>query len=138
MADLAVALELAGRRQGAEAACVDLLGRHQPPRTEARVRLCLARLLNWRGDFDEALGQATRAGEVDGLTPAQRARVLGISSTLLLAGRLDLERAESTALRGLSSCEEHGNAVAYGNCAFTLAAVSMLRARYVEALEWAA
>ena len=62
----------------------------------------------------QALEQATRAEKVDGLTPAQRARVLGVASTLLLAGRLDLDRAESTARRGLSYCEEHGNAVAYG------------------------
>ncbi len=138
MADLAVALEVSARRREAESACVDLLGRPQPPRTEARVRLCLARLFTWRGQFDAALDEATRAEEVRGLSPAQRARVLGVSSTLLIAGRLDLERAESTARRGLSYCEQHGNAVAYGNCAFTLAFVSLLQARYVEALDWAA
>jgi DNA-binding CsgD family transcriptional regulator len=137
VADLVVALEISGRRQQAEDACVDLLGRRQPPRTEARVRLCMARLLTWRGQFDEALGQATRAEEVDGLSPAQRARVLGVASTLQLAGRLDLAGAESTAMRGLSYCEAHGNAVAYGNCAFTLAAVSLMRARYLDTLDWA-
>ncbi len=138
MTDLVVALEMSARRQEAEATCVELLGRPQPPRTEARVRLCLARLLMWRGQPAAAMDEAARAEKVEGLSPGQRARVVGVSSTLLLASRLDVDAAEATARRGLALCEEHGNAVAYGNCAFTLAAVSLMRARYVETLDWAA
>lgn len=137
LADRVVCLESAARHEEAEQACVELLGRRQPPATEAKLRLCLARHLMRRGADDEALQQAALAEETEGLTPGQQARALGVASTLpLFSARLG--QAEDIARRGMALAAEHGEAVAAAACALALGSVSYYGGRFAEALEWAA
>ncbi len=137
LADRAVSLETAARYEESERACADLLARPLPPPTEAKLRLCLARHLMRRGAADDAMDQAARAEAIDGLTPGQQARVLGVASTLPLpSGRLD--EVERIARRGMAIAAAHGEAVAGSSCAFALASSAFHRGRCVEALELAA
>jgi DNA-binding CsgD family transcriptional regulator len=136
LADRVVCLEVAARPAEAERECVGLLGRPQPPQTEAKLRLHLARHLLARGEVEQALRQASLAEAVEGLTPGQRARAVGSASAYPLSiWRFDL--AEPAARRGLEMATAIGEFVARANCAFTLASVSFHRARYGECLAWA-
>lgn len=136
LADRALCLETAARYDESERACTDLLARPLPPSTEAKLRLCLARHLMRRGAADDAMDQAARAESIDGLSPGQRARVLGVASTLPLpSGRLD--EVERIARRGMAIAAAHGEAVAGSSCAFALASAAYHRGRCVEALELA-
>lgn len=130
--DHALSLELAGRFAEASAICRRLLARPRDPRTEARARLCLARVLETEGHVEEALDESTRAADVAGLTPAQRGRVLSNASSLPLAmPRLDL--AEELARPWLDA----GDAVSRARAALTMGSVALLQGRFGEALEWA-
>ncbi len=135
LAELVVVLQVSGQREQAERVCLDLLTRPQPPITEVRLRMALARLAGSRGELDGALEQAARAEAVDGLSPNQRARLLGTSSVLALSG-LRLDVALALATRGLRDAEEVGGTVARATSAYTLGRVAYYQGRFDDALAW--
>ena len=135
LAELVVVLLVSSQPEQAERVCLDLLTRAQTPITEVRLRMALAQLASSRGELDEALEQAARAEPVDGLSPHQRARLLGASSVLALSEpRLDVASAMAT--RSLRVAEEVGGAVARANSAYTLGRVAYYRGRFDDALSW--
>lgn len=139
LADWAISVEALGRVREAEAMCSELLDRRQPPVTEAKLRLLLARMLFRRGSSDEAVRQCTLAEQIEGIDPAQRARVLVTSSQLpLLAWSLDLAEAENRARRGQAMAKELGDELSLATADFTLALVNYARGRFRECLELAA
>ena len=135
LAELVVVLMVSSQPEQAERVCLDLLTRAQPPITEVRLRMALAHLANSRGELDEALEHAARAETVDGLSPHQRARLLGASSALALTEpRLDVASAMAT--RGLHLAEEVGGTVARATSAYTLGRVAYYQGRFDDALSW--
>jgi DNA-binding CsgD family transcriptional regulator len=139
LADWTISVEALGRVREAEAMCTELLGRRQPAVTEAKLRLCLGRMLIRRGRSEDSARQCTLAEQIEGLDPAQRARVLVTSSQLPLLGlSLDLTLAEDRARRGRELAREYGDEVSLATADFTLAMVSFLRGRFLECVELAA
>lgn len=139
LADWAISMETTGRVREAEATCTELLGRRQPPVTEAKLRLCLARLFLRQGRSAEAVRQATLAEEVERLQPAELARVLVTASQLpFLDSSIDLGLAEDRARRGRAIAMEQGDEVSLASADNTLAMVAYLRGRFIEAVELAA
>ena len=139
LADWAITVEALGRVREAEAMCTELLSRRQPAVTEAKLRLLLGRMLVRRGRSEDSARQCTLAEQIEGLDPAQRARVLVTSSQLPLLGlSLDLALAEDRARRGRELAREHGDEVSLATADFTLAMVSFLRGRFLECVELAA
>jgi len=139
LADWAITVEALGRVREAEAMCAELLSRRQPPVTEAKLRLLLARMLNRRGRSEEAARQCRLAEQVDGIDGAQRARVLVTSSQLPLLGlSVDLAVAEDRARRGHELAREYGDEVSLATADFTLSMVSFLRGRFLDCVELAA
>jgi DNA-binding CsgD family transcriptional regulator len=139
LADWTISIEALGRVREAEAMCAELLGRRQPAVTEAKLRLCLARMLIRRGQSEDAALECTRAEQVEGLDPAQRARVLVTSSQLpLLSLKTDLVEAEDRARRGQQMARQHGDEVSLATADFTLALVSFARGRFRKSVELAA
>jgi DNA-binding CsgD family transcriptional regulator len=135
LGELVVVLIVSGQGEQAERVCLDLLTRAQPPIAEARLRMTLARLAASRGELDEALEQAARAEAIAGLSPQQRARLLGTSSVLALTEpRLDV--AEAMATRSLRVAEEVGGTVARATSAYTLGRVAYYQGRFDDALSW--
>ena len=132
MTDYLTCLESIGRAPEGEAVALDLLTRHQPPRTEARLRLALARRANTRGEIEEVHDQAARAQAVDGLTPGQQARVL-CARALLALFPPDLARAEELAIQGLRRGETLDDEVTRATATYALATVAFNRGHYVEA-----
>jgi DNA-binding NarL/FixJ family response regulator len=139
LADWAITVEALGRVREAEAMCTELLSRRQPAVTEAKLRLLLGRMLVRRGQSEDSALQCTLAEQIEGLDPAQRARVLVTSSQLPLLGlSLDLALAEDRARRGRALAREHGDEVSLATADLTLAMVSFLRGRFLECVELAA
>ncbi|MEA2971851.1 MAG: hypothetical protein QOG82_309 [Actinomycetota bacterium] len=132
MTDYLTCLESIGRAPEGEAVALDLLGRLQPPRTEARLRMFLARRMNIRGDTDKAHRMAARAQAVDGLTPGQQARIL-CARALLALFPPDLARVEDLAGQARLQGEALDDEVTRANAAYALATVAFNRGRYVEA-----
>jgi DNA-binding NarL/FixJ family response regulator len=127
---------VSGRKADAEVAATDLLLRSQPPKTEARLRLFLARQSAARGDHAEASVQAAAAESVEGLTPRQRARIAAMASMLPLA-ETRLDAAEAMATRSRRMGEEQGDDVTQAAAATTLATVAFHRGRFGEMRDWA-
>ncbi len=135
LGELVVVLLVVSQPQQAERVCLDLLTRPQPPIGEARLRMALARLASSRGQLDEAMEQVARAETIVGLSPHQRARLLGASPVLALSEpRLDVASAMAT--RGLRVAEEVGGTVARANSAYTLGRVAYYQGRFDDALSW--
>jgi DNA-binding NarL/FixJ family response regulator len=139
LADWAISVEALGRVREAEAMCTELLSRRQPPVNEAKLRLCLARMLYRRGRSEEAARHSALAEQIEGIGPALRARVLVTASQLPLLGlELDLDLAEDRARRGHEMAREVGDEVSLATADFTLAMVTFLRGRFLESVELAA
>ena len=139
LADWTISVDALGRVREAEAMCTELLSRRQPPVTEAKLRLCLARILSRRGQSEDAARQCTLAEQIEGIHPAQRARVLVTASQLpLLGSSLDLAQADDRARRGQEIARPLGDEVSLATADFTLASVSFLRGQFLECVELAA
>lgn len=139
LADWAISVEALGRVGEAETMCSELLRRRQPPVTEAKLRLCLARMLVRRGRSEEAARHCALAEHIPGLDPAQRVRVLITSSELPLSGSsVDLVEAEDRARRGQELARRHGDEVSLATADCTLAVVNLARGRFLESVELAA
>ena len=139
LADWTISVEALGRVREAEAMCAELLGRRQPPVTEAKLRLCLARMLVRRGQSEEAARQCALAEQIEGIDAAQQARVLVTSSQIpLLGSSLDLALAEDRARRGQAIARGVGDEVSLATADFTLALVTFARGRFLDAVELAA
>ncbi|MDQ1366123.1 MAG: hypothetical protein QOE57_2165 [Acidimicrobiaceae bacterium] len=136
MADRVVSLDSAGRVGEAEAICVDLLTRHQDPRTEVRLRLSLSRLFSNSGRLEQALEQSARALEIVGLSPAQQARALANASTLQV-WIPDLDRAEEMARQAREAGTQAGDEIACAVSAFTLSSTALRRGQLEDAIAWA-
>jgi DNA-binding CsgD family transcriptional regulator len=135
LVELVVVLLVSSRHEHAERVCLDLLTRPQTPTTEARLRMALAQMASLRGELDEGLEQVARAEAIAGLSPHQRARLLGASSVFPLSEpRLDVATAMAT--RALRVAEEVGGTVARANSAYTLGRVAYYQGRFDDALSW--
>ena len=139
LADWTISVEALGRVREAEAMCTELLSRRQPPVNEAKLRLCLALILQRSGRPEEAARQAALAEQIEGIDPAQRARVLVSASQLpLLGSSVDLDLAEDRARRGQGMARALGDEVSVATADFTLSIVSFLRGRLLDSVELAA
>jgi DNA-binding CsgD family transcriptional regulator len=136
MVDWAVSLESAGRVPEAVAACLDLVQRHHEPRTQVRLHLALVRMFVAMQRPAEMEQHISLALQVEGLSPAQRARALQLVAMVrVLAG--DHDRAEATAAEAERASETAGDEDSARLVSHVRAALALVRGHLGDARHFA-